>query len=731
MTASPVQRPADLAGWLALLETLHPKPIALGLERVRDVLARMGIALACPVVTVTGTNGKGSTSAFCEAMLRAAGYRTGLYTSPHLVRYNERVRIDGQPVDDAALIAAFHAVEDARAAVEPPTPLTYFEFGTLAALWLFARARLDALVLEVGLGGRLDAVNVVDADVAVVTTVDLDHMDYLGPTREDIGREKAGIFRAGRPAICGEPRSARQRSSTTPQRSARGCCASASTTRSSAQGHQWRYRGPGGERYGLPIPALRGDYQLGNAATALAALGCLRDRLPVTAGAMREGLVSVELPGRFQVLPGRPVDGARRRAQSARGARARRRRSAAMGFHPQTTAVFAMLADKDIDGVIAALRAARRSLAGRAAARPRAGASAAASARRNSLAAGVARTQIRDARRRGAAYAAARAVAGEADRIVVFGSFLTVAAAIAVADRRRPAARQRASNRPSDPASARPCPTLATRNSTTCAAARAAASSARSCSRSRPRCSCRCCSKPTRSRSARTCRCKIPPIDDGKFVNKVGERPRAPRLRRRKSSPRPNRRPRRVRSQGPRSPRPRGRRRMRPRRHRPTLPRTPRPPTSRRRSRAPSEGGAAGKSGRHRPKTRQPKAASACGRREGADAPGRRERTGQGCRRRRPCRRPSRAPPRPGRCSPAAAKAGEPPGAEPAKTGTYSVQLAAFIDDKGANALAGKLKKSGYPAYIEPYTTSRGTLWRVRVGALPERVTRRRPPAPS
>ena len=196
-----MNRPSTLAAWLAYLETLHPKAIAMGLDRVAAVHARMGVALHCPVVTVTGTNGKGSTCAMLESVLRCAGHRTGLYTSPHLARYNERVRQDGVEQDDDALIRAFNAVEDARGEV----PLTYFEYGTLAALSIFARAALDVVILEVGLGGRLDAVNIVDADVAVVTSVDLDHMDYLGPTREDIGREKAGIFRAGRPAVCAEP----------------------------------------------------------------------------------------------------------------------------------------------------------------------------------------------------------------------------------------------------------------------------------------------------------------------------------------------------------------------------------------------------------------------------------------------------------------------------------------------------------------------------------------------
>ena len=232
-------------------------------------------------------------------------------------------------------------------------PLTQFEFGTLAALWLFARAAPDAVILEVGLGGRLDAVNIVDADVAVVTTVDLDHLDYLGPTRESIGREKAGIFRPGRPAVCGDAAPP-----VTLVEHARAIGAQLLLAGRDfgyeATGRQWRYHGPGGPRYGLPHPALRGACQLANAATVFAALGLLAERLPLPAAALRDGLLAVDLPGRFQVLPGRPaiVLDVGHNPQAARSLAAA---LGTMGFHPRTFAVFGMLADKDIAGVAAAL----------------------------------------------------------------------------------------------------------------------------------------------------------------------------------------------------------------------------------------------------------------------------------------------------------------------------------------------------------------------------------------
>jgi dihydrofolate synthase/folylpolyglutamate synthase len=418
-----MSHPTSLAAWLAYLETLHPKPIALGLERVRAVYGRLESAPACPVLTVTGTNGKGSTSAFLERMLSAAGYRTGLYASPHLLRYNERVRIAGADVDDAALCAAFAAVE----AVRHDVPLTYFEFGTLAALWLFARARLDALVLEVGLGGRLDAVNIVDAEVAIVTTIAIDHTDYLGPTREAIAHEKAGIFRAGRVAICADrdpPATLVEHASAIGARLLRIGLDFGYV----AEEKQWRYFGPGGAKHGLPYPALRGAYQLANAAAALTALDALHERLPVTMGAVREALVGIELPGRFQVLPGRPVT-VLDVAHNEEAARALAGNVATMGFHPQTLAVFGIMIDKDIGAVIAALKPRVDRWLVATLPPPRGATAALLRARLEE--AGVAADAIQTFADAGAAYRAARELAAEADRILVFGSFLTVAAALA------------------------------------------------------------------------------------------------------------------------------------------------------------------------------------------------------------------------------------------------------------------------------------------------------------
>jgi dihydrofolate synthase/folylpolyglutamate synthase len=343
--------PRSLPQWLAYVEGLHPRPIAMGLDRVSAVRDALGLAAAFPIVTVGGTNGKGSACAMLEAILGRAGYKVGCYTSPHLLRYNERVRIDRSEETDADIVRAFGEVERARGS----TPLTYFEFGTLAAVWLFARKRVDAAILEVGLGGRLDAVNVFDTACAVVTSVDLDHMDYLGPTREHIGFEKAGIFRPGRPAVCAAlpaPQSMVQYARD---------IGSQLLLRDrdfgfSAERSQWQYWGSRGRRNGLPYPALRGSFQLVNASACLAALDAVRDRLPVTMDDIRGGLLLAENPGRFQVLPGLPVvilDV----AHNPEAARALADNLARMGPRVRTIAVFSMLRDKDIRGVVDAVQA--------------------------------------------------------------------------------------------------------------------------------------------------------------------------------------------------------------------------------------------------------------------------------------------------------------------------------------------------------------------------------------
>jgi len=409
--------PNNLPDWLAHIERQHAQPIALGLDRVREVSRRLGQRQHCPVILVGGTNGKGSTCAMLERILLCAGYRVGLYTSPHLIDYNERVRIDGRPADDAALCEGFARVEAARGDV----PLTYFEYGTLAAWEVFSSRPLDAIILEVGLGGRLDATNIFDPDVAVVTGVDLDHMDYLGPTREDIGREKAGIFRAGKSAICGD--------ANPPVSLVEHCRVVGADFLLIGRDFgyerlegQWQYWGCSGRRSGLAWPALRGAVQLANASCALAALDALRDRLPVAMQDIRRGLLEVELPGRFQVLPGRPtlvLDV----AHNPQAARVLADNLGNMAFHPTTWAVFGMLRDKDVTGVIAAVKSRVDVWLPCALEGPRA---ASADFLATALEAAGCRVGGRFANP-AAALAQAQAAAGEGDRILAFGSFLTVA----------------------------------------------------------------------------------------------------------------------------------------------------------------------------------------------------------------------------------------------------------------------------------------------------------------
>ena len=339
-----------LSDWLAHCEQLHPKNIDMGLERVRVVAQAMEIRFGCPVITVAGTNGKGSTCAMLEAILLQAGYHTGVYTSPHLVHFEERLRLNGEAVSATELVAAFARVESARGLNGAEVSLTYFEFSTLAILDVMARAKLDVVILEVGLGGRLDAVNIIDPDCAIITSIDLDHMEFLGADRESIGYEKAGIMRTGRTVVVSDPM---------PPQSVldRALEVGADLWRFgvdfnvSGDKQQWGWAGRGRRYSGLAYPALRGANQLVNAAGVLAALAALRERLPITAQAVRNGLAFVELPGRFQILPGEPtlvLDV----AHNPHSVAALTANLDAMSYFPTTHAIFGAMADKDLAAML-------------------------------------------------------------------------------------------------------------------------------------------------------------------------------------------------------------------------------------------------------------------------------------------------------------------------------------------------------------------------------------------
>lgn len=334
-----------LDAWLAYCERLHPQNIALGLDRVREVAQRMGLQFDCPVITVAGTNGKGSTCAMLEAVALQSGFRPGVYTSPHLVHFEERCRVGGEIVRAEELIPHFEAVEQARVKDGKEVALTYFEFTTLAILRLMSLSRLDVAILEVGLGGRLDATNIIDADCAIITSIDLDHMELLGPDRESIGREKAGIMRAGRPVIVSDP---------VPPQSVIDHAAEIGADlwrfgkdfNYDGDKQQWGWAGRGRRYAGLAYPALRGANQLMNASGVLAAYEAIRAKLPVTAQAVRTGLSMVELPGRFQIVPGQPtlvLDV----AHNPHSVAALTANLDAMGYFPTTHAIFGAMADKD------------------------------------------------------------------------------------------------------------------------------------------------------------------------------------------------------------------------------------------------------------------------------------------------------------------------------------------------------------------------------------------------
>ena len=412
----------SLDSWLAHCERLHPHTIDMGLERVQEVVKRLGLRFEACVITVAGTNGKGSTCAMLEACLLQAGYRTGVYTSPHLVHFQERCRIHGETVQPDDLLPHFQKVEDARCQGSEIS-LTYFEFTTLAILSLMAEANLDVAILEVGLGGRLDAVNVIDADCAVITSIDLDHTELLGPDRESIGFEKAGIMRAGKSVVVSDPVS---------PESVLAHAASIGAYlwhfgkdfNFTGDKQQWAWAGRGRRYSGLAYPALRGANQLINASGVLAALEAVRDRLPVTAQAIRNGLAMVELPGRFQIIPGQPtlvLDV----AHNPHAVAALSENLDAMGFYPTTHAVFGAMADKDISAIMARVGVLvdRWYFCDLPTARASSAQDLQKQWQQTNNRKNVTSSVFKDPKE---AFEAAVAAADPADRIVVFGSFFTV-----------------------------------------------------------------------------------------------------------------------------------------------------------------------------------------------------------------------------------------------------------------------------------------------------------------
>jgi dihydrofolate synthase/folylpolyglutamate synthase len=415
-----------LTQWLAHCESLHPlgqRGIELGLERVRTVADRMQLRFDCPVITVAGTNGKGSTCAMLASILGQAGYRTGVYSSPHLVHFEERLRLNGEAIEADKLLSGFAAVEKARGSGADEVALTYFEFTTLAIFDVMSRAGIDVAILEVGLGGRLDAVNIIDADCAVITSIDLDHMELLGNTREAIGFEKAGIMRTGRPVVVSDP---------VPPQSVLDHALEVGADlwrfgvdfNVSGDKQQWGWAGRGRRYSGLAYPALRGANQLVNASGVLAALTALREKLPVTAQAVRNGFAFVELPGRFQIIPGQPtlvLDV----AHNPHSVAALAANLDAMGFYPTTHAVFGAMADKDLTPMLSKVGPMLDRWYFTDLPTPRAATGAALQSAWEAL------NTRSDASAKSfpdpmTALQAAIAAADPADRIVVFGSFYTV-----------------------------------------------------------------------------------------------------------------------------------------------------------------------------------------------------------------------------------------------------------------------------------------------------------------
>lgn len=351
---------SSLQEWLTHLETAHSNGlIDMGLSRVSQVKQQMNLQPNCPVIVVGGTNGKGSVCAYLSQIYTQAGYKVGTLTSPHLLRFNERIAVNAQAIDDESIIQSFERIEQARGDVS----LTYFEFNTLAAVDIFMREKVDVMILEVGLGGRLDAVNIFDADCAIVTSVDLDHQAFLGDTIEQVGFEKAGIFRPNRPAVCGQNPPPQSVCEHAEKIGANLLLIKQDFTFSQFE-QQWSFqfapvsgslKDKSRNRNALPLPALRGSYQINNAACALAAIECLNAVLPVDLGAIKRGLLLVENKGRFQVLAGRPIT-VLDVGHNPHAARALRQSLIALPFAQKRIAVFSILADKDIDGVLSCLK---------------------------------------------------------------------------------------------------------------------------------------------------------------------------------------------------------------------------------------------------------------------------------------------------------------------------------------------------------------------------------------
>ncbi len=342
----------SLEEWLIHLEKIHFASIELGLDRINKVKNDLELTPDFPIIIVGGTNGKGSVCAMLESILSHAGYHVGCYTSPHLLRYNERIRIDRKELGNDDLCESFGVIESVR--VKSGTSLTYFEFSTLTAMKLFVQSKVDIAILEVGLGGRLDAANVFDADCAIISSIGLDHIDYLGHTREAIGYEKAGIFRRAKVAICSEPNAP-----ATIAQQAETIGANLLQINDDfgyiAQDDQWRFWGANGKHYCLPYPTLYGENQLQNASACLMALDVLREYVPLSISHIRQGLLDIQLPGRFQVFLGQPIEVVDV-AHNPDAARVLAINLESMGSYNKTYAVFSMLKDKDIAGIVEVLR---------------------------------------------------------------------------------------------------------------------------------------------------------------------------------------------------------------------------------------------------------------------------------------------------------------------------------------------------------------------------------------